>query len=241
MNVNVENTPRSASLNEEFHNNQCGSVNSAPLTPTGYVGVKLVTFPARPLNGGRFGLVAKRPTYLWSPKFNGWRTIIHTPTGMMFNRHGEELTISDEFTEALENLTRSSLEWLDCEALERRHDIGRGSLIVLDAIVPKLEAGKRYQLLLTQAQSLQWSILGIEHRPEANQICLCKQVAMSDASHSGKLILTDWWAWMQRVNKEWDAEFYEGFVAKRLDSVYPIQLRSPDAECSSWIKHRWAW
>ena len=44
---------------------------------------------------------------------------------------------------------------------------------------------------------------------------------MSDASHSGKLVLTDWWAWMQRVNKEWDAEFYERFVAKRLDSAYP--------------------
>jgi hypothetical protein len=125
--------------------------------------------------------------------------------------------------------------------LERRHEIGRGSLIILDAIVPKLIAGERYQMLLTAAQSLQWSILGIGERPEVNQTYLCNQVAMSDASNPGKLVLTDWWARMQRINKEWGADFYEGIVAKRVDSAYPIQLRSPETKCSFWIKHRWAW
>jgi hypothetical protein len=138
-------------------------------------------------------------------------------------------------------LSRSPIEWLDCEALERRHDLGRGSLIVLDSIVPKLLAGERYQLLVKQAEQLQWPILGIEQRPEPNKVYVCKQVAMSDASRSGKLVLTDWWGWMQRVNKEWGADFYEGLVARRSDSAYAIQLRSPEAECSSWIKHRWAW
>src|ERR1051326_8703474 len=89
--------------------------------------MKPITFPARPLNGGRFGLVAKKAIHLWSPKFNGWRAVIHVPTGTMFNRQGEELTISNEFHEALENVSRSSIEWLDCEARERRHEIGRGS------------------------------------------------------------------------------------------------------------------
>ena len=200
-----------------------------------------ITFPARPLNGGRFGLVAKKATYLWSPKFNGWRTLIHVPTGAMFNRQGEELTITNEFDEAVETLSHSSIEWLDCEALERRHDIGRGSLIVLDAIVSILTAGERYQLLIKETERLQWPILAIGERPKPNQVYLCNQVAMSDASHTDKLVLTDWWGWMQRVNKEWGADFYEGFVAKRLDSPYPIQQRSPQVECSSWIKHRWRW
>src|SRR5713226_5221799 len=97
--------------------------------------MKPITYPARPLNGGRFGLVTKKAVHLWSMKVNGWRALIHTPTGTMFNRQGEELTIAGEFAEALEDLSRSSIEWLDCEALERRHNIGRGSLIILDAVV----------------------------------------------------------------------------------------------------------
>jgi hypothetical protein len=200
-----------------------------------------ITYPARPLNGGRFGLVPKKPTYLWSPKFNGWRAVVHTLTGAMFNRHGEELTITNEVHDAVENIRRSSIEWLDCEALERRHDIGRGSLIVLDAIVPRLTAAERYQQLIREADRLQWPILAIGERPEPDNAYLCNQVAMSDAFHTGKLVLKDWWGWMQRVNRDWNVDFYEGLVAKRVDSVYPIQLRSPEAECSSWIKHRWHW
>src|ERR1041385_8150163 len=110
--------------------------------------MKSITYPARPLNGGRFGLVAKKPIHLWSAKLNGWRALIHTPTGTMFNRQGEELTIASEFAEALNDLSRSSIEWLDCEALERRHNIGRGTLIILDAVVPVLNAGQRYELLI---------------------------------------------------------------------------------------------
>jgi hypothetical protein len=203
--------------------------------------MKIITYPARPLNGGRFGVVCKKPTYLWSPKFNGWRAVVHTPTGVMFNRHGEQLTISEEFGEALGNLRRSEIPWLDCEALERRHDIGCGTLIVLDAIVPKLNAGERHQLLIREADRWQWSTLVIGEKPEPNKAYVSNQVALSDASQSGKSVLTDWWTWMQRVNKEWGADFYEGLVAKRFDSAYPIQLRSPEAECSSWVKHRWNW
>jgi len=46
------------------------------------------SYPARPLNGGRFGLLAQRPVHLWSPKLNGWRALVHTPTGTLFNRQG---------------------------------------------------------------------------------------------------------------------------------------------------------
>jgi hypothetical protein len=204
--------------------------------------MKSITYPARPLNGGRFGLVTKKPIHLWSMKVNGWRALIHTPTGTMFNRQGEELTIAGEFAEALEDLSRSSIEWLDCEALERRHNVGRGSLIILDAVVPDLIASERYQLLIRDSlDSNTWPFLFIEDRPEENKVYVMKQTAMSEASHTGKLVLTDWWGWMQLVNKQWGTDFYEGFVAKRADSVYPIQLRSPDSDCPFWIKHRWAW
>ena len=35
------------------------------------------------------------------------------------------------------------------------------------------------------------------------------------------------------------ATYYEGIVAKRADSRYPLQLRSPSIEFPFWMKHRW--
>jgi hypothetical protein len=49
----------------------------------------------------------------------------------------------------------------------------------------------------------------------------------------------DMWVGLQHINKKWNAEVFEGFVAKKLDSTYPRQLRSPDLESPYWIKHRW--
>ncbi len=45
---------------------------------------------------------------------------------------------------------------------------------------------------------------------------------------------------LQRLNEQWHCPFYEGVVAKRADSVYPVQLRSPTLEFAGWVKHRWA-
>jgi hypothetical protein len=102
--------------------------------------MNLITFPARPMTGGRLGLLPKPRLHLWSNKLNGWRAPVHTPTGTMWNRHGKELSIAEEFSEALESLSCFRLPWLDCEAMERRHAIGRGSLIVLDLITPDMPA-----------------------------------------------------------------------------------------------------
>jgi hypothetical protein len=48
------------------------------------------------------------------------------------------------------------------------------------------------------------------------------------------------WKDLPQLNVRFGCEFYEGLVAKRADSVYPIQLRSPDTETTGWVKHRWA-
>jgi hypothetical protein len=98
----------------------------------------LLTFPARPIQGGRLELAPpKRGLWYAEPKLNGWRTLIHTPTGTMWNRHGALLTIADCFQPAravLGKLASRGLVWADCEALERRHHLGRGTLVVLDVI-----------------------------------------------------------------------------------------------------------
>ena len=98
----------------------------------------LLTFPARPIQGGRLELAPpKRGLWYAEPKLNGWRALIHTPTGTMWNRHGTLLTIADCFRPALASLAKLAnrgLVWADCEALERRHNLGRGTLVVLDVI-----------------------------------------------------------------------------------------------------------
>jgi len=44
---------------------------------------------------------------------------------------------------------------------------------------------------------------------------------------------------LQAENARIGCEFYEGLVAKRCDSTYPMQRHSPDADYSMWMKHRW--
>ena len=146
--------------------------------------MKPVTFPARPLNGGRFGMFPQNNTRLWSAKLNGWRALVHTPTGTIFNRQGQELSIAAEFAEALDELSRIGIEWIDAEGLERRHNIGRGSLILLDAVIPDT-ASERFKRLLEECRRLQWPLLKIGDRPAESQVCLLKQHAMSDASPTG--------------------------------------------------------
>ena len=38
--------------------------------------------------------------------------------------------------------------------------------------------------------------------------------------------------------KDYDLEWPEGLVAKKVDSKYHIQLRSPNEKYGYWIKHR---
>jgi hypothetical protein len=98
----------------------------------------LITYPARPIQGGRLELAPpKRGLWYAEPKLNGWRALIHTPTGTMGNRHGALLTIADCFRPALATLAKLAsrgLVWADCEALERRHNLGRDTLVVLDVV-----------------------------------------------------------------------------------------------------------
>ncbi len=203
--------------------------------------MQLISFPARPLSGGPLGLVRKPQVHLWSYKVNGWRTAVHAPTGTMWNRHGRQLSIADEFNDALEELSHSQLTWPDCESLERRHNIGRGTLVILDVIEPNLTAVERYHLLVEEAMRLGWATLRLGEKPEPNRVYLMHQCALGECARTSQLQLDHEWRLMQQLNKDWGAEFYEGFVAKGADSKYPIQLRDPNSHCPWWVKHRWRW
>ena len=199
----------------------------------------LLTFPARPIQDGRLGLAPpKRGLWFAEPKLNGWRALIHTPTGTMWNRHGTLLTIADCFQPALaslSNLASRGLVWADCEALERRHNLGRGTLVVLD-VIP--ESG---------------TPIYIARRALLESLLPCDPVFDGDSSRpvpSGAVVLTptrradshaDALAFYQRLrdaNRVLGCDFFEGVVMKRADSSYPVQLRSSTEEFRGWVKHR---
>jgi ATP-dependent DNA ligase len=132
------------------------------MSRVGVAAVQPPTYPARPLNGGPLELAPPKPgQWGYEPKYNGWRTLVHAPTGSMFNRHGQPLSIAAEFGGALGRLRAVALiaegravEWFDCEALDRRHALGRGTLLVFDYLTVWGMAGeplRQRKELLAQA------------------------------------------------------------------------------------------
>ena len=195
------------------------------------------TFPARPIRGGKLELAPKK-SGIWfaEPKFNGWRALVHTPTGAMWNRHGQRLTIEREFAQALaalRDLAGSGFVWADCEALERRHQIGRGSLLVLDWIPesesPTYEERREFLAGLVETECLstgEW-----ESFPE-NGLFLPPSVRDEDNA------VSEFYAGLKAINRRLRCDFFEGVVMKRGNAPYPIQLRSDTEECRAWAKHR---
>ena len=199
----------------------------------------LPTFPARPIQGGRLELAPpKRGLWFAEPKLNGWRALIHTPTGTMWNRHGTLLTIADCFRPALAalaKLTSRGLVWADCEALERRHNLGRGTLVVLD-VIP--ESGTP---IYTARRAMLESLLPCDpvFDGDTSRPVPCGAVVLTHArridSHAAALAV---YQRLRDANRVLGCDFFEGVVMKRADSIYPVQMRSATEEFRGWVKHR---
>ena len=199
----------------------------------------LLTYPARPIQGGRLELAPpKRGLWYAEPKLNGWRTLIHTPSSTMWNRHGTLLTIAACFRPALAtlaSLANRGLVWADCEALERRHNLGRGTLVVLD-MVP--ESGtptyEQCRAILESMLPINAVFSGDTSRPVPSDAVMLIPTLRTDP-HADAL------AFYQRLraaNRAMGCDFFEGVVMKRADSIYPVQLRSATEEFRGWVKHR---
>jgi hypothetical protein len=199
----------------------------------------LITYPPRPIQGGRLELAPpKRRLWYAEPKLNGWRALIHTPTGTMWNRHGAPLTIADCFRPALGALAKLAdrgLVWADCEALERRHNLGRGTLVVLDFVPPAGTPNyEQRRSILEAIIPMNAMFSGETSRPVPFGALALPPTMRADS-------LADALAFYHRLraaNRTLGCDFFEGVVMKRADSIYPVQLRSPEEEYRGWVKHR---
>ena len=125
--------------------------------------------------------------------------------------------------------------WADCEALERRHNLGRGTLVVLDA-VPELGAPTCQQRRATLESLLPCdpAFSGDTSRPVPCGAVVLTPTLRAD-THADAL------AFYQRLraaNRALCCDFFEGLVMKRADSIYPVQMRSTTEEFRGWVKHR---
>jgi len=209
------------------------------------------SYPLRPINGGPLHEERpKRGLWAYEPKVNGWRAILHTPTRRMWNRHGKRLSIEHEFSTVLEQIRKANLppelEWLNCEAFERRHALGKGSLVLLDYIpTDNATYVERQRRIHRQFYGVMAQLMSHHAPPPENSLLLLDKYSLNqEETEAGfhihpPLDARDMWHALPHINKKWNAEVFEGLVAKRLDSPYPRQLRSPNQESPCWVKHRW--
>jgi len=127
--------------------------------------------------------------------------------------------------------------WADCEALERRHDLARGTLIVLDAIPADPLFTPSYRERRAFLESLripQERFSSGIHEGDPRPLLLTTSVPACD--HNAVLAF---YTVLRESNHTLGAPFFEGVVMKKGDSPYPVQLRSPTEEFRGWSKHRW--
>lgn len=193
------------------------------------------SYPARPKNGGLLPLAVAAGCYpvglddvVFEPKVNGWRLWANSRTHDCFNRHNQPLSIRSEFQVALGKLDGCGgvFPWWDCEGLERRHNIGRGSLILLDHLGNGTLAGERQFEVETWGKPFDWQ----DPRLEENELYRLPRFTLKEA-----LVF---WEIAPLINATLGCTFYEGVVSKRSHSNYPTQLRSPTEETPLWVKHR---
>ena len=157
----------------------------------------------------------------------------------MWNRHGSKLTIAHCFKEALDELRDLADEgviWADCEALERRHQVARGTLIVLDAIPHDPSFTPSYVERREFLESLripQEPFSSSFHDGDASPLLLTTSRMVTTPNESLAFYHS-----LRQANHGLRAEFFEGVVMKRADAAYPVQLRSSTEETPCLIKHR---
>lgn len=186
-------------------------------------------YPARPLNGGPLQFAPQKcGKWAYEPKYNGWRMLVHAPSSTCWNRHGQRMSIAAEFKVALAHLRTLRFTWLDCEALERRHNLGRGSLVVFDY----LDTPEAPWILRREALGLEIETHADLHHFPADAVFAPPYVKEPE-------VAATLYAELREINTALRAEVYEGLVAKRTDSAYPLQRSNPERTFHHWMKHRW--
>lgn len=210
----------------------------------------LITYPARPVNGGRLEAAPpKIGPWIGQPKVKDWRGIVHAPTQRIWNRHGKEMSITKNLAAPLLILSAFNFDWLDVGVMERQNQLLRNSIIIFDWIPSvKFYAGINHEARRAEL------VKDFEILPAATFLKLLPESQRRDRV----FLINEYdfdrhmspqraYARLQQMNRELGGDptnatdmknFYEGLVCKRTDKPYPVQLLSPTKETPWMIKHR---
>lgn len=197
-----------------------------------------ITYPARPMNGGR--LEKAEPLdgeWQFRPKWNGRRVLCHTPTMRTWNRQLEEVGYVHPAFRKLHMIVSDSdlwppvIEWLDLEFLWGRSSVGKGAIIVLDYC----SGNEPWKTRMFNLSNMGFHRLGGGPRglaiPEKETVYF--GVPIPNLEHPQVV-----WDDMQIINAEEKTTLFEGLVAYNINEPYPIQLFGPKRETRHWIKYR---
>lgn len=197
-----------------------------------------ICFPPAPLNGGKLeDAPPKVGDWVWQPKVDDWRAVVHVPTSTVWNQYGELSSHSEKgtFAVALAKLQAASMpwaEWLDVGMMNNRNDMMRGSIVVLDWITPAVPFEDRRTHLTALAPTLPWATeLVADPAQSRDAVYLIPQVEGEDMGRFLDQMLRD-------QNAQLGRKFYEGVVAKRLGSPYRAHNQRPKQKTCDWVKHR---
>jgi hypothetical protein len=201
-----------------------------------------ICLPPAPLNGGALDTAPRKVgEWIWQPKIDDWRAIIHTPTGTVWNQYGQLSSISGKFETALRHLQegcegRPRLEWLDVGMMENRNDLMRGCIVVLDLIEANTPFIARRAVL-----RICFPVLPVD---------VADLLRTTGGQVRDSIYLINQWEnvetpadalkrqqWLKSQNEHIGHKFYEGLVAKKENSPYPF-FQSPKTQTPDWIKHR---
>lgn len=194
-----------------------------------------IALPPAALDGGPLeSAPPKVGEWAWQPKVDDRRVVIHRPTRTIWNQYGKLSVAQDsgKFEAALDRLqgwpcftfNGLSTEWLDCGLMEYRHDMMRGSIIVFDLMSVGTFAQRR-AALEPCARPLPWATDLDE--------CFNNSVFLIPQFDNGLSL----YSVLKLQNESLQRMFYEGVVAKKVDSLYPMFQR-PKTATPNWIKHR---
>lgn len=195
-----------------------------------------IQFPMRPVDGGPLPKSPKKLFHCsYEAKINGRRVMLQPETKQAWNRHGQksDASLTREQWESLQSAARDMGEsfgfdpkelWFDAEAIHNRLPEGQGSIILIDVLTDEGYELRRQML------EHRYPILNESVRLVEDEIYLAQSFTATES--------IDAWSKLQERNKQLGYELFEGFVAKRCDSLY-IPIKSADSKSSSWIKHRW--
>lgn len=196
-----------------------------------------ICYPPAALNGGPLDTAPdKVGTWVWQPKVDDWRAVIHCPSRTVWNQYGQLSSFSDtdKFEAALDRLMSTSFaaEWLDVGMMNNRHQLMRGCIIVFDLIEKDAEQWARYARLKATFDMLP---LDMAQHLGASGGCIVDRVFLINEFRykSPKEV----YAFLQAQNRQIGHKFFEGLVAKKRDSLYLFGTK-PKQDCVEWIKHR---